>query len=567
MNKTKAKNTIKDNELWLIVLPYILFTVIVFLVLFLYEDIDFSHNNINVSEISSVEIINDDEIAEELIAPSKVLMNSIEYTIDIKKYQNIDHLAIAGTIPSYNTKMYIDDKLIYENANDSNHIIFLSGYKSILVNIPEDITNPKIIVKSNFPLNRHKKYKINTFIIGERSDVLVYKIKDDFIILFASIVLIINFIFSFIIVVNNKDFFKIEHYSVFRLSIFGYVIAVYFLSKLWTVLYFINASEFMYFVEFITLLLLPTPVCKYIQYKVDNRFHKYFNAMYVCTYLNVSVQILLTIFNIIEFRDMLYFTYSVITTSMALIFVSIILSDKNRMKMHRTIFISILSMVVFSMVVLFYYVFFNILLIKSLGVLSAVILSILEYRELYNKYVFYKEQEHEKDVYKALSYTDSLTGLSNRKANKLFIKNIFTNRISGWILSIDINDLKYVNDNYGHLKGDELIIDFSNLLNDLQDNNPNIRTFRIGGDEFFVFVKESRAYDIENLVYELKKAYLESNTLVDIVEPSFSAGYYYYDAYDPTDIMEIYNKADRMMYEDKVAYKKAFRLKHRSKEE
>ncbi len=196
---------------------------------------------------------------------------------------------------------------------------------------------------------------------------------------------------------------------------------------------------------------------------------------------------------------------------------------------------------------------------KNVGLLTVVALVIIEIHELYKKYFDYKKKSLENKIYKKLAITDSLTGLKNRQAHEEFIARVAKEEISGWILSIDINNLKYINDKFGHLVGDKLIVAFSEILINIEKDNKNINAFRIGGDEFFIFIEAGSEYDIPNLINRFKMEYNECNYFEDDFRPSFSAGYYYYDFSGDKSVMEIYNLADRRMYENKAKYKKKFR--------
>lgn len=89
-----------------------------------------------------------------------------------------------------------------------------------------------------------------------------------------------------------------------------------------------------------------------------------------------------------------------------------------------------------------------------------------------------------------LAYTDALTGISNRARCEQVLAEL-----SGayTIISMDLDYLKYTNDNYGHSEGDKLISGFSEILkNSFTDA---LLVGRMGGDEFIVvlpFVDEDR---------------------------------------------------------------------------
>ncbi len=88
----------------------------------------------------------------------------------------------------------------------------------------------------------------------------------------------------------------------------------------------------------------------------------------------------------------------------------------------------------------------------------------------------------------SLAFVDTLTGLANRYAITVYIKNIFQtceDNFIGGIAFLDIDDFKYINDAYGHDIGDEVIKNVGTILSGIITED--IRVARMGGDEFLIF--------------------------------------------------------------------------------
>ena len=89
----------------------------------------------------------------------------------------------------------------------------------------------------------------------------------------------------------------------------------------------------------------------------------------------------------------------------------------------------------------------------------------------------------------AQSYTDSLTGLPNRRAIFENLTTLFSlarhlnHKIM--IAFIDLDNFKLINDRFGHNSGDLFLIQVGERLNTLQQNGEVIG--RLGGDEFWLF--------------------------------------------------------------------------------
>ncbi|MDI6860426.1 MAG: sensor domain-containing diguanylate cyclase [Caldisericia bacterium] len=122
----------------------------------------------------------------------------------------------------------------------------------------------------------------------------------------------------------------------------------------------------------------------------------------------------------------------------------------------------------------------------------------LRYLKTFSKIIstIYEKDETIKDIralnlkLEDLSCTDPLTNLLNRrKFKEVVLYNIetFLRRNENFqIIMIDIDNFKSINDNYGHLEGDNFLINFGNLL------KRNVRkidfVFRYGGDEFLILL-------------------------------------------------------------------------------
>lgn len=85
---------------------------------------------------------------------------------------------------------------------------------------------------------------------------------------------------------------------------------------------------------------------------------------------------------------------------------------------------------------------------------------------------------------KKMAYTDSLTGLANRRGLYNFIENeLVENDADATIMFMDLDNFKHLNDNFGHQHGDEVLIEFAE---DLQKICRDGFVSRIGGDEFVI---------------------------------------------------------------------------------
>ena len=84
-----------------------------------------------------------------------------------------------------------------------------------------------------------------------------------------------------------------------------------------------------------------------------------------------------------------------------------------------------------------------------------------------------------------LAMHDSLTDLPNRHSLQRRIESAMQEAGVGALLFLDIDHFKYVNDNFGHRTGDQLIIGVGSVLRDMIRSGSG-ELYRLGGDEFAV---------------------------------------------------------------------------------
>jgi len=89
-----------------------------------------------------------------------------------------------------------------------------------------------------------------------------------------------------------------------------------------------------------------------------------------------------------------------------------------------------------------------------------------------------------------LNIKDSLTGLFNRQTINALTQNLLEkyaeHATKFEFIMIDLNQFKMVNDTYGHIQGDQVLIQFSRILKQCTDKNDYVA--RWGGDEFIVII-------------------------------------------------------------------------------
>ncbi len=170
---------------------------------------------------------------------------------------------------------------------------------------------------------------------------------------------------------------------------------------------------------------------------------------------------------------------------------------------------------------------------------------------------------------RALSLTDELTKLYNRRRffdlaeQNIKLATVMKKRL--FLFYIDMDDLKWINDNCGHGEGDRALITLANILKKTFRGSDIIA--RMGGDEFVIIV-ESTDENQKMLLTRLRESIRDHNNKLTIdYNLSISVGLAEFDPDHPISIDELLDNADSSMYANKgKRTKQRFRLRQDEKE-
>ncbi len=156
------------------------------------------------------------------------------------------------------------------------------------------------------------------------------------------------------------------------------------------------------------------------------------------------------------------------------------------------------------------------------------------------------------------SLLDELTGLNNRRGFETVIRQKYALLTQGqkgfFIVSCDMDGLKVINDNYGHLEGDEALKAYARILKSVE--KPGVYCARVGGDEFNICFEGDRKGEVDKLVDEIRRQIAEYNeSKIKEYQLSASIGYAYCGK--KSTLINCMKKADEIMYQEKMKKKSA----------
>ena len=145
---------------------------------------------------------------------------------------------------------------------------------------------------------------------------------------------------------------------------------------------------------------------------------------------------------------------------------------------------------------------------------------------------------------------DPLTGFKNRQVLERYFDRLITPYLSPLsIIMIDVNKFKRINDEYGHLVGDQALQTTATVLkNYFIQNHPSSDLYRYGGDEFLIVHHSLDEQELKKIKQELTQEFQKLDMPYSL---TVSIGYSCGNVYSEETIKKVFQEADKNMYKQK----------------
>lgn len=239
-------------------------------------------------------------------------------------------------------------------------------------------------------------------------------------------------------------------------------------------------------ISFYAFMLMAVPMLYFLRNTAELKKYKIIDVLIVLFSLNAIVQGVLNYLDVFEFIEMLFVTHVLLISGVS-IMVYILIKEyrKEKSKELQTILAAFAMLAASGVIALLLYWLFEISYygnIYEFGILVFVIALICGLIITMADNVLYKV---EMQVYQRMAKEDKLTGMGNRRAFDELI-GLFSKHVNEYddaaLIFMDLNNLKKINDTYGHSVGDEVLIASANCIRTAFGEKGSC--FRLGGDEF-----------------------------------------------------------------------------------
>lgn len=333
------------------------------------------------------------------------------------------------------------------------------------------------------------------------------------------------------------------------LGILAILVAIIYDCSLFTFQMVITSGVLQYFIYYVIMMMLPLVLLLYIK-----EIFAYFDCG-IYFYIHTGVVVMFTamqLLGISEYTEAEPVYVAVFIAESAVVIVDLVREfDKSRVLVSKY---EIMALVILAIAVVGNFLQFlnnrtsgTDLMLTTSGVMIYIVVSMYTSMSTVIPAIV---NSIENEKLSRIAFIDGSTKIFNRTAFNRDVKNIELEKM--FITALDLNNLKYYNDTYGHNVGDELILAAVEVLKDVYGEES---VYRIGGDEFVVLKsgidKETQSKWREELINKSREFTTNNSKQLVLEIACGDASYIYGDS----SYEEIYKRADKNMYEHKSLLK------------
>lgn len=455
-------------------------------------------------------------------------------------------------------EVYLDGKMIYQYGAELYAKKQVVGHSYLRIPIMEEFQGKEWKLVLRFTEEKCYSYMPQIQIMGIE-DSYRGDIANNILIGTASVILLLFGIAGIFVCFTMRHYDKmIQNLS--WIGMFCVIISIWMMCREKMIYLFWDNFKIISLLEHYSLYLSPIPVLIYFA-KVQSSMKQrklLFGIAAIIIGANVTT-VFLTCFQIMHYVDVLSLFHILICVAwLAILFCSIHTFDKKK-RMEKVLNYGVSFM---GVVVILEVMHFNVSCYSDGGfrlhsnfLALSVFLFVLSM--FYSYCVAMIESCYgraERQILERLAYTDSLTGIYNRTKCEDIMRKIEKEDRYAYIINFDLNNLKIVNDTYGHYMGDHMLKAFAGLLQEAFQKSGFIG--RMGGDEFVAIIVEKNEQKIVKNIRELENLVRDYNkTNKEDYQISVAIGYEKWCSEKEEKIWECYKQADKKMYDCKKEQK------------
>lgn len=308
-----------------------------------------------------------------------------------------------------------------------------------------------------------------------------------------------------------------------------------------------------YFLSYCIFYLLPIPLIIHLQLTEEMR-SRVLHCLIWLIAANAGIWMLLHYLNLVPIRNTAWSVHLLIIIALAVILKNTLKNRRNLQQNHIGFTfwgILLVFTVALGSIVMYYTKYLqpsNSGVLYAWGLLVLILCMTVDTVLIFER--MWKEKQH-MEVYRQLATKDRMTGLENRNAYELCIRNIASQSLTELAFVLfDIDKMKNINDTYGHHAGDQVISLTAGCIDEIFGEAGDC--FRIGGDEFCVILTSlcdipQKLQNLDELIKARNKTSFPVSVSYGWAVRRFNAG----KIAETRDIIELKTASDKMLYQCK----------------
>lgn len=503
------------NKIYLII-------VIIFVFLFFSRTILLSNNDLGIQsgKVYSLnknwKLYKNDIFIKNIELPEvlELSKNNEGYNIRKKldnKFDKKQTILIRGSLAS--VIVYINNENIYnKNLKDTNFNVPMASSWH-LVNLPNKSSGKeiKIIFKTPYEAMSGLFNEIN---YGDRGDLIFYLFRNyGFSLLIGCIIFALGVIMVLFSYMFNKKIYE----NLLSIGLFAILLSFWLIAESKILQFITNSQLIIGSLAYVSLSTGPIPLIFYIKNNIIENRNRLFNSLITLFSINTVFIITCQFTNISDFFQTLFITLSLIFISSILIIFQlikeIINNDNKEVKYFFKCIIVLLFFIMIEIVRVFILGADNVTFFVIIGLLVFILMLI---KGIICQVVKMIKKSYKAEFYEKLAFKDKLTNANNRMAFEKHLDNLFNknpNLKDLRLVILDINNLKVINDYYGHVTGDRVIKKSYNFIEKCFGRLG--KCYRIGGDEFACIIERDVKIKFEEISKKFKTHVLNENIKSD----------------------------------------------------
>lgn len=381
-------------------------------------------------------------------------------------------------------KVYMEGELIYEYSPEIPRVSGVSyGNEIHTVPIPNFSGHSEIVIECEELGDFNWAGFSDAYFMSERDYIRGIESKEIWKVVICIFTFLAGILFVLAGISYEEGSFKLEAAS---LGAMAMVLSTWIVTGTNYFIYIIGNPFAVRILNYLSLMFLPLTALTYVACLLDRERTKSIPIVMVFTLISIVANIICVMIMGMDYHSTLIFTHvSFVFSVLCAVYILIrALKDKTiKDKEHMVTFIAFSFLTLSGVLdLVMYYVQHSkdMARFSSFGLLIfMIIMGIFEIRRFINV----TQESKEIAVINRMAHVDGLTGLLNRRAFSEYEEEILGKiGLRCMFVQFDINNLKIVNDSYGHSAGDEFIIGASEAIFDSFGRYGKV--FRTGGDEF-----------------------------------------------------------------------------------